>query len=59
MIVILLTISTLIVLKKNPNFKENDSLINLGHKELAKTPVASQKKSETKKSENKPKSEKS
>ena len=47
-----------IVTTLNPNFKENDSLINLGHKELAKTPVASQKKSETKKSENKPKSEK-
>ena len=47
-----------IVTTLNPYYKENDSLINLGHKELAKTPVASQKKSETKKSENKPKSEK-
>lgn len=47
-----------IVTTLNPYYKGNDSLINLGHKELAKTPVASQKKSETKKSENKPKSEK-
>lgn len=51
-----------IVTTLNPNFKENDSLISLGHKELAKAPVASQKKTEAKsaakKSENKPKSEK-
>lgn len=37
-----------IVTTLNPNFKENDSLINLGHKELAKTPVTSAKKSESK-----------
>ena len=37
-----------IVTTLNPYYKENDSLINLGHKELAKTPVASQKKSESK-----------
>ena len=51
-----------IVTTLNPHYKENDSLISLGHKELAKAPVASQKKTEAKsaakKSENKPKSEK-
>lgn len=37
-----------IVTTLNPYFKENDSLINLGHKEMAKTPISSAKKSESK-----------
>ncbi|SFB78024.1 cell division protein FtsQ/DivIB [Kaistella jeonii] len=35
-----------IVTTLNPNFKENDSIINVGNKELAKLPLLAQKKEE-------------
>lgn len=35
-----------IVTTLNPNFKENDSIISVGYKELAKLPVIAQKKAE-------------
>jgi len=37
-----------IVTTLNPYFKENDSLLNLGNKEMAKAPTLAQKKAETK-----------